>query len=77
MAEVKRALSGMVIKADGTVPFDEDHDPVLRAEIIAHLFDAGHEFERVPGTAHIRLKDWQPGDDPHDARVKGKRKKGR
>lgn len=36
---------GIVIRADGSVPFDADLHPDHKAAMIAHLQETGHEFE--------------------------------
>lgn len=54
----EKALLGIVIKKDGTVPFDEGYSPELRAHTIAVLFDQGHKVSAVPGTPHLKIADW-------------------
>lgn len=58
--EPKKALVGVVIRADGTVPFDDDCHPDVRAAIMVHLADNGHTIEPVKGTRHVKIKDWKP-----------------
>lgn len=61
-------LTGIVIKADGSVPFDEGHDPEVRKQIIAHLIDRGMDVERIEGTPHLRIKGWDLADGEVKAR---------
>lgn len=76
MADIGKQLIGVVIRADGTVPFDEipadtpeehrgriERDRAhVRAEIMAYLIDQGHTVEPIEGTKHVRIRNWKP---PH------------
>lgn len=53
-------MVGVVIRADGTVPFDEGCHPSVRAAILAHLADQGHTVSPVHGTKHVRIHNWKP-----------------
>jgi len=58
----KKIAVGIVIRADGTVPFDDDPSEEaahIRAHILAHLADKGHTVEPIHGTRHVRIKDWK------------------
>ena len=61
--EPQKQLFGIVIRADGTVPFDDDCDPTVRANILAHLMDNGHAVSLVKGTNHAIITDWKPGKE--------------
>ena len=61
--EPQNQLFGIVIRADGTVPFDDDCDPAVRAATIAHLMDNGHAVSLVKGTNHAMIADWKPGKE--------------
>lgn len=63
MAEPNKQLTGIIIRADGTVPFDEGLDPDVRAHIIAYITDQGVAFDPVPGTNSIKLRDWVPAEE--------------
>jgi len=65
MTEPKKQLIGVIIRADGTVPFDDDCHPDIRAHILAHLADHGHTVEPVEGTRHVKIKGWKQGMDVH------------
>ncbi len=47
MADEPKFGFGIVIRADGTVPFDADLHPDHKAAILSHLRDSGHEFEHA------------------------------
>lgn len=55
----QKVAVGIVIRADGTVPFDDDCSSDVRAHILAHLADKGHTVEPVHGTRHVRIKGWK------------------
>jgi hypothetical protein len=46
---------GIVIKADGKVPFDPDLHPDHRRAIIGHLSDLGHTLEPAEDGSHVRI----------------------
>jgi hypothetical protein len=50
---------GVVIRADGTVPFDESCSPEVRAHILQHLTDQGHIYHPVAGTRHVKIQNWK------------------
>ena len=50
---------GVVIRKDGTVPFDDDVHPEVRAAVIAHLVDKGHVLVAVPNTKHLRIENYK------------------
>jgi hypothetical protein len=56
--EQKKALVGVIIRADGTVPFDEGCHPDVRAAILTHLTDQGHTVEPIKGTRHLKIQGW-------------------
>lgn len=47
---------GIVIKPDGSVPFDEGLDPAVKTHIIGHLIETGHTLEHAPDGSHVLLK---------------------
>lgn len=53
-------MVGVVIRKDGTVPFDEGVDPTVRLHIFVHLTAQGHSVDSVPGTPHLRIRDYKP-----------------
>lgn len=55
-----KSLLGVVIRRDGTVPFDDDCHADVRAACLAHLAEQGHAYEPVPHTKHVRIKNWAP-----------------
>lgn len=57
--EPKKSLVGIVIRADGTVPFDDDCHPHVRAQILQHLTDQGHIYHPVKGTKNIKIQNWK------------------
>lgn len=59
-----KALIGIVIRADGTVPFDDSCPNHMRAQMLAHLTDLGHSLEPVHGTRHVKIKNWKPPAQP-------------
>jgi len=59
--QMQKQLFGIVIRADGTVPFDDDCDPNVRAATIMHLMDNGHAVSLVKGTNHAMITDWKRG----------------
>lgn len=58
--------TGVVIKADGTVPFDEDCHPLVKGEICAWLTAIGHTFTAHP-EGHLQIHDYNAVD--HCAKV--------
>lgn len=52
---------GMVIRTDGTVPFDADCHPEVKAAIIATLTAQGHTLTHHP-EGHLTIHNWS---DPH------------
>lgn len=62
--DTHKQLLGIVIRADGTVPFDEGLHPTHRAAMLAHLTDLGHSYDPVEGTRHVRIRDWTPPAKP-------------
>lgn len=60
MSEPAKAMVGVVIRKDGTVPFDDDVHPEVRAAILEHLEKEGHKVSDVKGTAHVKIKGWKP-----------------
>lgn len=58
MSEPLKKLTGIIVKADGTVPFDKDADPAVKTAALAWMAEHGHDFESVPGTPHLKIKNW-------------------
>lgn len=58
MTIYKQAHVGIVIRKDGTVPFDDDCDPAVREAIVQYLVDSGHHIEAfdAPGKKHKHLR---------------------
>lgn len=54
----KPQLLGVVIRADGTVPFDADCDPNVRSAILGHLMDQGHTLAPVKDSPHVVIQGW-------------------
>jgi hypothetical protein len=51
---------GIVIRADGSVPFDDDVHPDHRAHMIAHLVGLGHHVEpHRHAKGHFFIKNWK------------------
>lgn len=59
MAEEVRGKVGVVIRRDGTVPFDDDVHPAVKAAIRQHLEDEGHELTELEG-GHLKIENWEP-----------------
>jgi hypothetical protein len=58
MTQEHKRLVGIVIRADGTVPFDDDVTEEHRAQTLAWLTDNGHTHAVVPGTRHVKIARW-------------------
>jgi hypothetical protein len=58
MAQETKQLLGIVIRADGTVPFDDAVTEEHRAHTLAWLTDHGHIHAAVPGTRHVKIVHW-------------------
>jgi len=56
---------GVVIRKDGTVPFDAGCHPAVRDHILAHLKAQGHELEAIEGTNHVKIKNWNDAPRNH------------
>jgi len=63
--EPKKQIHALVIRKDGTVPFDDDVPEDHRAHYLAFLADNGHTVEPIEGTRHVRIKGWKQGMDVH------------
>lgn len=50
---------GIVIRTDGTVPFDDGVHPDVRTKILKALAQQGHVFDDVPGTSHVKIRNWK------------------
>lgn len=57
--EPDKKLIGIVIRADGTVPFDDEVSHEHRSQTITHLIDSGNEIKTIPNSRHIRIKNWK------------------
>jgi hypothetical protein len=53
-------IHALVIRKDGTVPFDDDYPEGSRENAIAWLNANGHAHDPVPGTRHVKIKVWPP-----------------
>jgi hypothetical protein len=64
MTEPKKQLTVIVIRADGTVPFDDDYHLDVRANALTWLMDQGHTVSPIHGTKHLKVHDWKPAHTP-------------
>lgn len=46
---------GIVIRADGTVPFDAEVSEEHKVAILGHLVNTGHILDKCPVTGHHRI----------------------
>ena len=46
---------GIVIKADGIVPFDADLPKDIKTHLIGHLIETGHTLEHAPDGSYVKL----------------------
>ena len=53
----------VVVRADGTVPFDAGVDPAVKDHIIRHLIDRGHSVAPIEGTDHYKVAGWHVGKE--------------
>lgn len=60
MEPTKQAV-GIVVRADGTVPIEDDVPEAVRNHIIAHLTDRGHTVSHIDGTRHLKVQNWTKG----------------
>jgi hypothetical protein len=59
MNEIKQGF-GIVIRADGSVPFEDDVHPDHKAHMIAHLVSQGHHCEpHRHHKGHFFVKNWK------------------
>lgn len=58
----RTAMVGVIIRADGTVPFDDDCHPHVREAILKHLDAKGHKVIITDGI--VKIHGWKP---PHKA----------
>lgn len=56
------AQLGVVIKRDGTVPFDEGLHPEHQAQILGYLLLEGHQLEKHPDTGLWKIANYTPPD---------------
>lgn len=61
--EPKKVAVGVVIRPDGTVPFDEPHDPEVRRHILEHLVAQGHQVSAIGKGPHLKIHNWVPPAD--------------
>lgn len=59
MPDTKRQLAGIVIRKDGTVPFDNDVPEHHREQTIRQLAEWGYTLKDVPGTRHVMVQGWK------------------
>lgn len=45
----------IVIRPDGTVPFDADLDPAHKRTILGHLIEMGHTVQHAEDGSHVLL----------------------
>lgn len=58
--ELKKQLVGIVIRADGTVPFEDDVPDEIRSHILTHLVGHGAHIHPVDGTRHVKIANHSP-----------------
>ena len=63
----KPTAVGIIIRKDGTVPFDDDFPDHLREHVIRHLSEQGHTLKSVEGTRHMQIQNWVAPDEPKPA----------
>ena len=49
------AQLGIVIRANGTIPFDEGFHPEHQALVLGHLLSTGHVLEKHPETGEWKV----------------------
>lgn len=57
--QYRQAHVGVVVRKDGTVPFDDGVHPAVKAEIIRHLNAKGHTLTHHP-EGHITIHNFDP-----------------
>lgn len=60
MEQIQKQVLGIITRADGTVPFDDDCDPNVRNAILVHLMDQGHTLAPIKDTKHVVIQNWKP-----------------
>lgn len=58
--EQTKQLYGIVVRADGTVPFDEGVDPATKADMLLYLISQGYQVSPIKDTNHVQLTDFIP-----------------
>lgn len=56
------ARLGIVIRADGTIPFDEGFHPDHQELVLGHLLQEGHDLVKDPETGGWKIANWTPPD---------------
>lgn len=56
MPQEQEGNIGVVVRPDGSVPFDADVHPTVKKAILQHLVDTGHHIEPIAGTPHYKLR---------------------
>jgi hypothetical protein len=69
----QEVMVAVVIRKDGTVPFDDDCHPQVRLHILDHLAEHGHCLEPVVGTRHYKIKDFEGHPRPKAGSQRGQR----
>lgn len=60
-----KQIAAVVIRKDGTVPFDEHVPDHVREHMIRHLAQMGHTIQDVAGSRNVMLAGFNPEAHKH------------
>jgi hypothetical protein len=63
-ADPQPKLTGIVIRADGTVPFDAEVDPAVRAAALVWCMANDYTVSPIKGTSSFKIHNWKPPHQP-------------
>lgn len=63
--DVGKIGTGVVVKKDGSVPFDDGVHPDLKTHILGWLAEQGHELFVHPNTGQHTIRGWESGMPLH------------
>lgn len=60
MSDPGKQITGLVIRADGTIPFDPGCHPQVRANALLWCIDNGHTVGPHPDNPnHLMIRNWK------------------
>jgi hypothetical protein len=63
VVEPTKQMTGIVIRADGTIPFEPGTHPEVKANALLWCMQNGHTVSPIEG-GHLRIHNWKPDHKP-------------